>query len=228
MLKDLDGIIGMDSGLQSIDMEEKNFKWNDVLYSFSISKSTKPLDNGESKLKELLKDHESIFRKDEEYSTISNLPPIDLKLVDKATPIKIKPFPMTEADVKTIEDEIGTMLKAGIVTPIENPAWGFPMFVTSSNPPRYRKRRTVIDFRKLNNLLESVDFDAPSAEVLIDTLPEGSKYFTSLDLAKGYLQVKLSKESSNIVVVSTKSGFYRFNVMPLGLKPAVAEFQKRI
>jgi hypothetical protein len=73
-----------------------------------------------------------------------------------------------------------------------------------------------------------VSFEAPIAEDEIDDLPEECCYFTTLDLAKGYLQCKLSEESSELVVISTASGSYRYKVMALGLKPAVAEFQTRI
>ena len=91
-----------------------------------------------------------------------------------------------------------------------------------------RKKRTVVDFQKLNDFLDDRVFDASIAEEELNDLPQGAKIFSKLDLAKGYLQLKLEEKTQDLVVVSTASGCYKFKVLPLGLKPAVAEFQIRI
>lgn len=90
-------------------------------------------------------------------------------------------------------------------------------------------QRTMIDFSKVIRVILDTEFDGPSAYELMETLPASCKYFSTLDLSEGNLQVRLSGESSKMVVVSTKvSSYFKLNVTPLGRKPAVAEFQRRV
>lgn len=61
----------------------------------------------------------------------------------------------------------------------------------------------------------------------IDRL-DGNKYFTALDLASGYYQVPMSKESIAKTAFITPDGHYEFLRMPFGLTDAPPIFQHLI
>ena len=84
--------------------------------------------------------------------------------------------------------------------------------------------RFFVDFRKLNNVTVKDAYPLPNAEELIDEL-NGSRWFSTLDLASGYWHVELDpidREKTEFTFHG-KSLFY-FKVMCFGLTNAPATF----
>ena len=54
----------------------------------------------------------------------------------------------------------------------------------------------------------------------------GTQYFSSLELASGYWQVRLSSDSQEKIAFITHSGLYKFTVMPFRLCNAPMTFQR--
>ena len=83
--------------------------------------------------------------------------------------------------------------------------------------------RFCIDFRKLNKVTE---FDAepmPNMEEIINRM-SGHKYFTKMDLSKGYWQVGLTERSKPLTAFETPRGLFQFRTMPFGLVNSGASF----
>ena len=228
-LNGFDAIIGLDSGLDSVLMKDKVFSIRGRAVSYQVGVSRGQDKNAEiqAAIDKVLASFEDVFT-ETPYQSVSTLEPLELKLKPGSKPIRRKPIPLSGEDMKMVEDEISALLERKIIEPIKNSDWSFPMFVTKQKPPMNRKKRTVVDFQKLNDCLDDRVFDASIAEEELNDLPQGAKIFSKLDLAKGYLQLRLEEKTQEMVVVSTSSGCYKFKVLPLGLKPAVAEFQIRI
>ena len=66
---------------------------------------------------------------------------------------------------------------------------------------------------------KATEFDAeptPNMEEVIIKM-SGHKFFTKMDLSKGYWQVSLSERSKPLTAFETPSGLFQFKTMPFGL-----------
>lgn len=76
-------------------------------------------------------------------------------------------------------------------------------------------------------MLQHVPVEFPSGEEIIDSIPPGTSVFSTIDLCRAYHQLKVI-DSSNCLVIQSRSGLYQFQVLSLGISSAVALFQNRI
>ena len=85
--------------------------------------------------------------------------------------------------------------------------------------------RFCIDFRKLNRI---TIFDAepiPNPEEIFACLTT-ARFFSKLDLSKGYWQIPLAEEDKEKTAFQTPDGLFQFKVMPFGLVDAPATFSR--
>ena len=85
--------------------------------------------------------------------------------------------------------------------------------------------RMSIDFRKLNSLTKKEPFALPKLEETLGKLGE-ARYFSTLDLGKGYWQIPLKKEAREHTAFVTHRGQYHWNVLPFGLCNSKATIQR--
>ena len=74
-------------------------------------------------------------------------------------------------------------------------------------------------------MTKSDTFPLPHIDDLLDQVGE-ARFFTTLDLASGFWQIRVLPNSQQKTAFTTRHGLYEFRVMPLGLKNAPAGFQQ--
>lgn len=136
-------------------------------------------------------------------------------------PVRQNPYPAPHALRSVIEEETAKMLEMGVIEPSDSP-YASPIVIVKKSDG---SNRFCIDFRRLNRVTV---FDAepiPNQDEIFSEL-SGSKYFSKVDLAKGYWQIPLAGDAKEKTAFRSPSGLYQFRVMPFGLVNAPATFSR--
>lgn len=115
------------------------------------------------------------------------------------------------------------MQDSGVIQPSSSP-WSSPVVLVHKKDGTLR---FCVDYRALNSVAKVDTFPLHRIDDLLDQLG-GSTYFTTLDLASGYWQIKMDPASQEKTAFITNQGLFEFKVMPLGLCNAPAVFQRLI
>jgi len=74
------------------------------------------------------------------------------------------------------------------------------------------------DYRELNKVTRKDTFPLPRVDDILDNIGQ-SKFFTTLDLASSYWQIKVEPSSREKTAFATLHGLFQFRVMLFGLTP---------
>ena len=111
-------------------------------------------------------------------------------------------------------------LKAGIIRPSKCPYASQVVIVRKKT----REIHICVDFRKLNAISIRDSFPLPRIEEALQAV-QAAMWFTSFDLAQGYLQMAMEEEDiKKTVFRAGSSGLYEFTRMPFSLTNAGASF----
>lgn len=110
----------------------------------------------------------------------------------------------------------------GVLAPVTEPTeWASQMVVVVKKG----KIRICLDPVDLNKALKREHYHMPTLEDVVTKI-DSAKYFSTLDAATGFWQIRLDKPSSYLCTMSTPYGRYRFLRMPFGISTAPEVFQK--
>ena len=118
-----------------------------------------------------------------------------------------------------MEAEIQEIIDLDVIEPSVSP-YSSPVVL---GPKKDGSVRFCIDFRIVKKVTE---FDAepiPNMEEVVNKM-SGHKFFTKMDLSKGYWQVSLSERSKLLTAFETPRGLFQFKTMPFGLVNSGANF----
>ncbi|PIK52140.1 hypothetical protein BSL78_10987 [Apostichopus japonicus] len=144
----------------------------------------------------------------------------DIKLTtDK--PIKAKPYPVPLSMRDSLQEEVRKMIDMGVIEPSNSP-YSSPVVLV---PKPDGTKRFCVDYRKLNKV---TTYEAEPMQTMTEIFSELSndKYFSRIDLTKGYWQVEMTQSAKEKTAFVTPDGLWQFKTMPFGLVGAPAVFTR--
>ena len=184
---------------------------------------------------ELCERYPKVFSRGNEDIGRTQLITMDIDTGD-SPPVSSHPYTLALKHHQWVQEEIETLECAGFITKSMSP-WASPIVVVpkKSQPGEPPKKRLCIDFRKINNLQQTVITEGKSKGcLLLVPLPKidemyaklkGAKFFSTIDLRSGYYHIALGKDSRAKTAFVTPFGKYEFLQVPFGLAQAPTYFQ---
>ena len=153
------------------------------------------------------------------------LPPIrqtghTIPLVEDAKPAFRPLYRLSPFEHEEVRIQIADLLEKGWIEPSSSPFGAPILFVQKKD----KSLRMCIDYRALNKQTVKNRYALPRIDDLMDQL-SGARYFTSLDLAQGYHQIRVTPEDVPKTAFRTPLGHFQYLVLPFGLTNAPATFQ---
>ena len=136
-------------------------------------------------------------------------------------PIRCNPRKLSPKKIKIQQELVDKMSEEGQIEHSVS-AWSTPTVLVT------KKDGTTcfcVDYRRLNNSTKKDAFPLPRIDDSLNSL-SGQSWFSTLDLASGYWQVRLSEDAKPKTAFATHSGLFQFAVMPFGLCNAPATFER--
>jgi len=145
--------------------------------------------------------------------------------IDHMRGINTKSYRIPEIHREEVQKQTEQMLLDGIIVPSSSP-WNSPIVVIpkKTDASGKKKWKTVVDFRKHNNVTIGDSFPITVISEILDALRK-SKYFSTIDCASGFLQVPVKLEDQAKTTFSTR-GHFQYTRMPFGLKEAPSTLQR--
>ncbi|RWS19863.1 uncharacterized protein B4U80_00834, partial [Leptotrombidium deliense] len=115
---------------------------------------------------------------------------IDSSVTPVIMPVRRVPFAIRDK----FKEELKFMEDNNIIEKVSKPTEWVNAFTTVRKP---NKLRICLDPNRLNKAIKMPKYPIPNFETILSKV-NGAKYFTVLDLKKGFLQLELDEESSEL------------------------------
>ena len=135
---------------------------------------------------------------------------------------KLRRLPFSVRD--KVSAELKRLENLGVIEKIDSSEWISPIVVS------YKKNgsvRVCVDLREVNKAIIPDKYPLPKIDELISEL-RNSKYFSQLDLASAYHQIKLHPDSRDLTSFITHDGVFRYKRICFGMSSAPSAFQKML
>ena len=120
-------------------------------------------------------------------------------------PVRIRPYPLPYSMREELKKDIDDMIKMRVIRESTSP-YSSPVVVVEKKD---NTNRVCVDYRKLNKLTVVGPEPMPTAADLFYKL-SGDKYFSRIDLSKGYWQIKVPEKDRHKTAFVTRDCSYEF------------------
>ena len=173
-----------------------------------------------SQLQKLLDEFEDIFAKNAYDLGNAKVEPMEIRTTTEI-PVFSKPHRVPYNFREEFDKHIEKLVKSGAMVPSDT-SW-----VSSIVPVKKKdgSLRMCLDLRKLNAVTLKDHFPLKTIQDVLEKVA-GKQWYSSLDLAAGFLQIPLSEDASRKCGVVTHENVYQMTKMPFGLVSATAVFNR--
>ena len=219
-------VVGYLKSVQVVDCEQKVSKTSQLEHSpldlcaVALGEHLSP--EQKQKVLELLRGKVQVLSKGDHDVGILNAREHKIELLSDV-PIYQKPRRLPEPVADEIESQCRELQLLDVIEPSRSPY--------SSPVVPIRKKdgtlRLCVDYRRLNAVTKPDRFPLPNLNDSIYSL-HSKRYFTSLDLVRGYYQLPLDEKSRECTAFSTPHNHWQFKRLSIGLRNAQSAFQREI
>ncbi len=132
-----------------------------------------------------------------------------------------RPYRLREHKKNVVQEELKAMLNLGVIEESHSD-WASPIVLV---PNTDGSVRFCVDYRKVNAVSKFNAYPMPRVDELLDRLG-AARFYSTLNLTKGYWQIPLSPLSKEKTAFTTPFGLHQFVTLPFGLFGAPATFQR--
>ena len=166
------------------------------------------------RLKELIKKHDAAFSKHDRDYGRTELVNYRANLKDPdQPPLATSPYRTSPEMREVIDAQAHQMLADGLVGHSTSP-FSAPILLAKKKCGGWR---FLTDFRKINDCCNKIVYPLPRIEDSIQRL-EAPRFFTSMDLTKGFWQIPVHKDDRKFFAFSTETMHLEYLVAPMGAK----------
>lgn len=181
-------------------------------------------------INELLFENTDVFHLKGDKLTCCDILEHTIPLFTDSKPVNVRPYSRrSKFENEELEKKVQELVELGIVEPCRSP-YNSPLHLVKKGLDDQGKPNfcLVVDYRMLNAQTIAETYPVTQVIDILDHLGQGSKYYSSLDLRSGFLQIKLKESCRDKTAFSSGYNHFRWKRMPLGLRSSSHTFNRVI